>query len=139
MTTNRPAKLGTLSADVLRDLVTYREFLVRRDAAMAILLGKRMPPTRLRDELLRSVIVEFGYDRRNRLSFYQRTLEPFAGRFAVRDEVHRLSNIGVLILENDPTDRRSLIVHPTEWLIDWCEDQTRLLKFEIKRMFSNNL
>jgi hypothetical protein len=130
----QPAE-GKLAPDLLRDLINFREFLAMRDEAMRKLLGRNMAPSRLRDEIVRLALIEFGHGRHNRLSFYQRELTGFAGRFAVRDEVHRLSKIGVLVLENDPNDQRAIIVRPSRVLVSWCVEYTRILRDEIRRWF----
>lgn len=130
-----PAEEGALNSDTLRDLMVFRDFWARRDAAMAALLKRKLPPTRLRDELVRLILIEFGHGRHNRLSFYQRELAAFAGSFAVRDEVHRLAKMGVLVLENDPSDRRALIVRPASSLVHWCENHISVLRNEMRRLF----
>src|SRR5438067_239636 len=127
----KPASDGTLDPETLRDLMCFDEFFAIRDKAVRALL-RNMTPTKLRTELIRLVLIEFGLGRCNRLSFYQRKLAPLAGRFAIRDEVHRLSNIGALVLENDPTDRRALIVRPSRTLVEWCSKVLPTLKSELR-------
>lgn len=130
----RPAADGTLDPETLRDLMRFDEFFAIRDKAVRA-LGPNMTPTKLRTEMIRLVLIEFGHGRANGLSFYQRKLESLAGRFAIRDEVHRLADFGLLVLENHPKDRRLLIVRPSHTLVEWCEKQVPILKSEILRLF----
>lgn len=135
MTKHQPAADGSLDPETVRDILAFEEFYQLRDKAVRALLGRGLSPTRLRYDLMRLAIVEFGQGRIHGLSFYQRELAVFAGRFAIRDEVHRLATAGVLVLENNPTDRRALVIRPSSALVAWCEKQVPILKSEIRRLF----
>jgi hypothetical protein len=131
-----PAELGSLSPEALRDLWLLHEFTRARQTLFAAFAVKRLRRNPQRDEILRLVLLEFGQGRHRRLSFYQRELGTQGSKFATRDEVHRLAQIGVLILENDPTDARSLLVKPSAQFVDWYSNQVPRLKSEWRRLIA---
>ena len=130
------ASPGSLSGEVLSDLRVYREFLADRERAMLGLYGKRLPRSQVRDDLIRAVLVQFGAGQTHNISFYQRTLAHVGSQTAVRMEMSRLVDLGLLLVEAGDGDRRAALVVPTQRLVDWYCTQMPRLYDEVRRFLS---
>lgn len=128
-----PAKRGTLDPDAHRELIVMQHFLTQRDKAMDELLGMRLRRSRLRDEVIRLVVIEFGHDRAHHLSFYQTACAGLASSFAVRDEIRRLAGLEIVLMMPDPKDHRSVCIEPTQRLIDFYSEEMPRMVHSIRR------
>ena len=122
---------GSLHHEAFADLRVYREFLDNRDRAMLGLYGKRLPRSQLRDHLVRAVLIEFGGGHVRNMSFYQKGLAHAGSQSAVRNEIARLVEVGLLVLDQAGDDRRAAEVVPTQKLVDWYSMQLPRLYDEI--------
>jgi hypothetical protein len=66
------AATGSLPASVLGDLVALRNFLEGRDWTMASLFGLKLARSNLRNELIRMIVIKFGFGRLRSIAHYQR-------------------------------------------------------------------
>src|SRR5689334_8337224 len=115
----RPAAPGSLSRAAMHDLIVMRAFLRSRHEAFAAFIGSNMRRSILRDEVVRLALLEHALGRSPRLSRFQSELSSFGSKFAVRDEVQRLSRLGALVLGKDTTNARAVVVSPSQRLADW--------------------
>ena len=91
------APAGSLPPDVLADLVALRNFLEGRDRALEVLIGRKLPRSHLRDELIRMVVIEFGFDRSRTIADYQKACAHLGGHAAVRGELHLMGESGLVM------------------------------------------
>ena len=129
------AEPGSVAADVLADLILLREFFANRDLALARLLGSRGGHVRLRDEMLRLAVIEFGQGRTRNLAFFVFECSALGSTSAVRNEIRRLAMFGCLNLRDDVLDTRSTLVVPTEKLVRWYCQQMPRATDEVQRIF----
>jgi hypothetical protein len=114
-----PAAAGSMTAVVLADLRIVQSFMTARDQALQGLLGRRSYRNHVREEIIRSVVIEFGSDRVQGISFYQRELANYGSSNAIRDEIRKLVTLGVLFVAPNPADKRATQVFPTRKLVNW--------------------
>jgi hypothetical protein len=131
-----PTASGSLSPDAMRDLWVWQEFARARRQMFSAFLGANIRGNPHRDELLRLILLEHGRGQHRRLSFYVREMNAGWGRAAIRDEIDRLSHLGVLILENDPNDARAMLVRPSARFVDWYTNQVPKISTEWDRLYA---
>lgn len=111
-----------------------RQVMLARALLFQEFLGAKIRPSAVRDGITRLALFECAEGREQRLSFYQSELQYLGSRFAIRDEVHRLVQLGALVLTDDPTDSRAILVKPSQKLVDWYEQQVPRLVDEWYRL-----
>jgi hypothetical protein len=116
-----------LHPDLVRQLSLIGEFIEHMDRSLRDILGPAALRSRLPDELSRLVLVQYGQGITQRMSFYQRKLAHIAGPSAVRDEIRRLAEGGILLLVDDPGDRRATLVKATAFLVNQYTEHARRL------------
>ena len=114
-----PAKIGSLKPEVVDDLRVLIAFMNGRDEAFTRALGYRVKRNPVMDEIVRQMMVAFGVGQLLHVRHYQMSLSFLASRNAIRSEVCHLADLGALLLYKDASDRRALIVHPTQRLVEF--------------------
>ncbi len=130
------AARGSLQADVLADLVALRRFVDARDRALDSLFGRKLARSYLRDELLRMVVIEFGFGRMRTIAHYQKACPHLGTSAAVRGELHLLAELGLIIYLPSESDRNALQIGPSQKLIDWYSGQMPQLMDEVEQFVS---
>ena len=113
------AAVGPLQPLALALAEHIQWFYNERDQGLNELLGRTLPRSAVRDELIRAIVIAFGYGQAHHVSDYQRDLVKFRGRTAVREELDLLASLRLVDLLPDARDRRAILVKPTQRLIDW--------------------
>ena len=134
---NKPAEPGSLNLEALADLVVMREFLDNRDRLLEKLYGRKLPRSQLRDNLIRSVVIEFGLGHVRHLMFYQKGLLHFGSRTAIRNEVARLESLGLVTMAIGEDDRRTAEVVPTRKLIEWYSTYMPALYVDVRAFLAS--
>ena len=129
-----PSPLGMLSEESLADLELYREFLRCRDLSFRQFLGRNLPRSHLRDELIREVMIEYGRGRLHGISYYQRMARHLGSPTATRNELLLLADLGVVVIGGNAEDRRVAMVQPTVRLVYWYSQQLPKLADEVLRL-----
>jgi hypothetical protein len=129
------AEPGSLPRQVLIDLILMRDFLDARQRAFYALFGRPLKHSALRDELIRSCVIEFGLGRSHRISYYQHHCAAFGSASAVLREVHTLKGLRVLVTKQDPENLTALLVLPTARLIDFSANKMTSLVDDITLIF----
>lgn len=114
-----PAEAGSLAAEALADLIALRKFVEARDNALESLLGGTLKRSPIRDELMRLIVIEFGFGRVRNVAFYTRTCAHVDNSSEVERELYLLDELRVVILTPGGKDGRTLDVVPTKKLVDW--------------------
>jgi hypothetical protein len=118
----------------MHDLMVMRAFIQARHEAFAAFVGVKMRRSVMRDEIVRIALLEHAKGRSPRLSHFQSELAKFGSKFAVRDEILRLSHRGVLVLGKETENGRGVVVRPSQGLADWYETQLPRVKTEWMRL-----
>ena len=126
---------GSLPRQVLIDLMLMREFLNARDVALHDLLGVPLRRSALRDELLRACVIEFGFGRLQRVSYYQERCSAFGSGSTVKHEIRMLAEIRILVTKQDPDNLRALLVVPTNRLVRFYSKAMQSLAQEVQTLF----
>lgn len=118
-----PARMGSLHTDVHRGLLMLRGMLAERDRAFMDAFGGIARRSHLRDEITRIALIEFGNQSIQSIGFYQRECRAMASASGVRNELGRMHDMGVVILQGDRDDHRYIDVVPTQGLVDWASEE----------------
>ena len=130
------AARGSLQADILADLVALRRFYEARDRAFDALVGRKLPRSHLREELLRMVVIEFGFGQLRTVAHYEKVCAPLGSSAAIRGELHLLAELGLVLYLPAETDRKALQVGPTQTLVDWYASQMPQLMRDVEQFVS---
>lgn len=114
-----PAERGSLTPAALRAARGMHAFMVEGYELLEALIGSKLPRTYLRNSIIRLAVIECGEGRRQKIAYYQQHLAAVAGKFAVREEIYTLASLGLLVLQESPTDKRLTCVAPSQRLIEW--------------------
>ena len=131
----KEAPLGSFDSRDARDLRAIEEFLVWRDQGINQLFGVKRPPNRLRDSLMRQILIAFSEGRVRPISYYRGVCARIGSRMGVQREVHTLESYGLVILRPSERDRRTIQVWPTEKLIEWFQRSL----VEVRRILDREL
>jgi hypothetical protein len=127
------ASLGSLDAGPLNDLIVLSQFELNRDKLFAKLFGTRLRRSRLREELLRTILVEFGLKRVRPINFYKRTLSDLGSATAIRMEIDLLACLKLLVVKNHPTNARQSQVVPTVKMIAFYNSEMPRIAPELQK------
>jgi hypothetical protein len=129
------ASFGTLDPTVHRDLIRVRQWTDARDRALVGLLGEEIWRSPLRLELVRSILVEFGYHRHSPVGFYVSQCSPLASSFRTRAEIHLLVEMDLLITRTAKGDKRVSLVIPTNKLVGGISRVAPRLSARLESLF----
>jgi hypothetical protein len=118
----KAAAFGSLDVNAHQDLMLYEGYLRRLVASLMNLRGNQYLPSYLRGAVARLILIEFGEGRVNQIGFYQTAASEFGTGFAVRQEIRKLERLELVILSDDPADKRGALVWPTRRLVSWASD-----------------
>ncbi len=113
------AEEGSLAPGALADLIAVRNFMTARQTALAGLFGRKLPPSFLREELTRAVVIEFGFGRSRTIAHYVGACAAGGSPAEVDSELRLLEELGLVLLPTEGKDPRGGRVVPTKKLIDW--------------------
>jgi hypothetical protein len=128
---------GSLEAGPLNDLIVLRQFELNRDKVLARLFGVKLRRSRLREEMLRILVIEFGLGHTRQVSFFIKECKALGSASAVRLEISRLCSLGLTILRDDPEDARSARVVPTQKIISFYNTQMPRISPELEDFLVN--
>ena len=112
-----PAVLGSLSRLSIEILNLVQLFEDRRDARIGELLGVPHRNTRLREAMLRTVVISYGADHPLSVTQLEVRLREFGGRGITRLDLDLLVSLGLLARVINDRDRRVVEVWPTRRLV----------------------
>ena len=128
------AEPGSLPRQTLVDLMLMRDFFGARDAALHHLFGRSLKRSALRDEIIRSCVIEFGLGRIHRISYYQVHCSDFGSDTSIKNEIRTLVNLRVFFARRDPENAKALLVSPTTRLISFYKNTMSSLVEDIEGM-----
>ena len=128
----QPAMPGTLRPGVLADLVGLRSFLDGRDRQLEVLFNSKLPRSHLRDELIRMVVIEFGFGRLRSLAHYRRSCKHLGTPGETVRELHRLVEHGLAVLLPGERNHRVWHIAPSQRLVDWYSSQLPRFMAEVE-------
>ena len=114
----------------LRYLTGLREFADNRDRLLQAFYGVKLKRSYLRDEMIRTVLIEFGHGRYQNIKFYGRQCSHFASLSAVRIETEQMLNLGVFTVY-ESANQREIRLAPTQRLIDYYNKVIPALEKEV--------
>ena len=127
---------GTLDPGVLADLVALRNFLENRERALEGLFGQSLPRSPLRDELIRTMVIEFGFGRLHTKAHYRRKCAHFGQPADVIAEMERLANNGLAVFLPGGGHHEAWHIAPSQKLVDWYSHQMPRLMTEVQKHMS---
>lgn len=134
--TSPPAPFGLLDSAAFRTAVLLEEFFLTRDQALQRGLGRVLKRSPVREQLIRTIILQYAVGLSRHLSFYQEQLADLSGRSSVAAEARLLVDAGLVVLRTDPADKRAQSVLPTVRMIAWYNEETARIREESKRLWA---
>lgn len=113
------APLGSLSPLAAYEVRLLIEYAEGRAQALRGLFGRSVKANPIRDDLIRSIVWCFANDRIEPTAFYVRKLQNTAAASTIRLQLVSLQQFGLVVLDQNPADRRVYFVRPTNKLIMW--------------------
>ena len=129
---------GTLKPEVASAIATLQVFFMNREKLMSKLFGRALRRSAFRDELLRTIMLEFARDQHRRMAFYIRACSSQATAPSVRSELDLLAAAGLIELVREPFDMRATLVMPTTKLVDFYNNQMPRLRDEVYALLLQN-
>ncbi len=115
------AKLGCTSPELCGLLISLQGFFDARDSVLTDLMGGDYGPSRLREDLMRRVVIEFCQGHILRVKDYQELMKNHGSRNSFRADLKLLECVGVLVIKSGDTDRREKLVWPSARMVSWYE------------------
>ena len=107
------AEIGTLSPQAAWDLAKLKQFFAQREKAMLCLMGTRLRPSQLRDEILRDCLLSFAAGRVLTVAEFLKRNQVLASPNTIRAEIDVLQSVGVVALIKRGPKRAGVEIWPT--------------------------